>query len=554
MKILQAVVASSVETIDGNQGFGLVRCSKALPHELRREAKDLGYSDDANGLPIYSFKRLDKDGEIWFILNRSMPAVDYTGRSSFVSHTLAFKESEWIVLENEAGQSITPFEFMGNFLHWVSTWTGELEVLEEAKDWELSSLSVLDEFSSAWEYIPNKALLMSFDYSDKGGPTAKRLAWSIPDKSPEEILRVFHQAWMNLDPWRGNPRHGDLLGEPKINLHDSWHCTFATNLRHGRPDPYRWVLITPSQERIQSRENIDFSSLPQEDYEIGKMIGDLWKSMLLERCENPEQWAARRIGEKLEETLKQLASKFNQIQTDIEGKVNSVFEEIEEAYQRAKSAIPSDGIFDQQNRIDDWSSRLQTSQLELINRCMYETHELSEIVKFLAGKIGQDPDQFHEYKATIEPTLPLRQEAFQQEAEKFKEARTIASLYEMYVKLIANCDEWQIAYKKLKSENKQEMHTLNEKLSEHQSEIEKQNKKLSNQERVIKGHASESLALRASCLKQNQAWHSDWKLVTIYSLSLVLSVLVSWYFLSDHKAKDDAAINQQKASEGSTKR
>ena len=301
MKIRQAVVTSAVVTLDGRQGLGLVLCSRSLPQEIRQMAKEFEHSSSSNRSAICCLRIPEISGDRWVVMNRAVPDIDYTGRTSHVSHTVAFREEELKKFFQSRNSAIpSAFEFMRNF-EWRSSWKDEPKWLEDDAD--------LDEFQTkafnANLFDESKPLdpkyLLAFDYSETVIPMAKRLAWRFNERNSEDILDIFHQAWLCLDPWQGTRKYEDRLDEPEVSMFASWQCTFSTNLLHVRPDPYVWVVLPPECPEIQLRELIEPSNLhPQTPDAIKEKIAHPLGDLLVDRCiQGPKFWAEKQIQKKI---------------------------------------------------------------------------------------------------------------------------------------------------------------------------------------------------------------------------------------------------------------
>ena len=177
MKLLQAIVTSSVETLDGRQGFGLVACSRLMPDPIKKQAREWESPSNGNREPVYSYKLVNDAGSNWAVMNRTIPATDYTGRTSHVSHTVAISVEELSeFFRQRSGKVITPSEFMLSF-QWQNSWNKTPHWIDEAED--VNSVNILplrsEEFPP-FEWHPAAALL-AFQIDGKEISTPKRLAW-----------------------------------------------------------------------------------------------------------------------------------------------------------------------------------------------------------------------------------------------------------------------------------------------------------------------------------------------------------------------------------------
>jgi peptidoglycan hydrolase CwlO-like protein len=298
MKIRQAVVTSAAETLDGRQGLGLVLCSRSLPEEIRQKAREFEHSSGSTSQAIYCLTIVEASGDRWIVMNRAVPDIEYTRRTSHVSHTVAFREEELKQFFHTRISAIpSAFEFMRNF-EWLSSWKDELNWLEDDADLDEFRTKAFDANLFNVSNPLDPKYLLAFVHSDTGSKP-KRLAWRFGEGNSEEMLDTFHQAWLCLDPWQGTRKYRDLLGEPEVSMLASWQCTFSTNLLHGRPDPYVWVALSPEFPELASRELIEplawKEMLPEE---IKDKIDRPFGNLLVERCvQGPEPWAKKQLQE-----------------------------------------------------------------------------------------------------------------------------------------------------------------------------------------------------------------------------------------------------------------
>jgi hypothetical protein len=343
MKILQAIVTSASETLDGRQGFGLVRCSRMLPQLIRQEASDLGYSSDAGGKAIYSLKSCPVAESLWLIMNRTVPDVDYTGRTSHISHTIAVREDElraFLLSINECVASV--FEFMERF-EWKSSWKGDPTWIEETEDLEASSIEGFRSSMGSTAAPLDPHGLLCFDYSETDSPKPKRAAWSFGGASPEEMLETFDRAWLCLDPWRGSRKHGDILGEPHVTLRDSWACSFTTNLRHGRPDFYQWVALSAESPTIPNRDVVDPRAWSEISPDLVKeRIHSELGRLLVDRCvQGAEAWADEGLVDKLKELEKDYEENAKNFNRDACDEIQSLINGFRSSVEAVKQKISS---------------------------------------------------------------------------------------------------------------------------------------------------------------------------------------------------------------------
>lgn len=349
MKLFQAIVASSVETLDNRQGLGLVECSQHMPEPIKQQARSWGYSSDANGKPIFSLKHIEASGGKWVVMNRTVPATDFTGRASHVSHTIALRLEDLKNWNNQhPGHLVSPFEFMLRFM-WKDAWNGTPRWIEAVEEFELDgNVSSHPLKESMPLECSASALLLSFEFQANGKPRPKRLAWKSSDLNSTEMLSLFHQAWIVLDPWRGERKYGNYLGEPESTLAESWDCTFTTNLRDEPPDPYQWVVLSGRDSSQGNREIVDptsWQSLNEET--ISNRIGQPFGNLLVARSQNSEIWAQQRISRLLEEIKQTCDATIEGCRIELERTADGIFSTAENDYANYKKSC------------DDWDPYLR---------------------------------------------------------------------------------------------------------------------------------------------------------------------------------------------------
>jgi hypothetical protein len=336
MKLLQAIVTSSVETLDNRQGFGMVKCSRALPDLIKQQARDWGYSSDANGHPIFSLRHIDVFGVVWAVMNRTVPATDFTGRTSYVSHTITLRLDDlqhW--RKKYQGSLFSSFEFMLHFT-WQDAWNAKPSWIEEVDDIDFGEniaghlfANHQPEVFDSRECIPSSPLL-AFEFSEISKPKPKRLSWNMGTMHSAAVLSFFHQAWIMLDPWRGGRTYRDYLNEPNVSLAESWDYSFTTNLRNERPDPYQWVVLMGGSSQLGNRKNVDLNDWQNLNEQIViQEIGETYGSLLVERSKNPKEWANGKIQKIMESHINEQREKYSHIIQEIELTVTEVFHEAE---------------------------------------------------------------------------------------------------------------------------------------------------------------------------------------------------------------------------------
>ena len=339
MKLLQAIVTSSVETLDNRQGFGLVQCSRAMPEPIRQQARNWGYSSDANGHPIFSLKHIDVSGVGWAVMNRTIPATDFTGRTSYVSHTIALRLADLqLWYKKYRGNLVSPFELMLHF-PWEEAWDAKPSWIEEMEDMEIGENigGHLFANNALEEQSPldgrKFAYLLAFEFPENGKPSPRRSTWDAGSFNSAAILRFFHQTWITLDPWRGGRTYGEYLNEPDVSLAESWDCSFTTNLRNERPDPYQWVVLTGGSSRLGNRGNIDLNEWRNLDEKVVlREIGERYGCLLVERSKEPTVWAQKEIQKLMERHINEQREEFSHSVRKIEEQVDEIIHGVEDYF------------------------------------------------------------------------------------------------------------------------------------------------------------------------------------------------------------------------------
>lgn len=531
MKILQAVVASYVETLEGSQGFGVVLCSRDMPQALRKEAKDLGYSDDAKGFPIFSLNKIDVDSVTWLLLNRAVPTVDFTGRSSFVSHSLAFREDEWLGLAHVPQECMTPFEFIGGFKRWISEWDQSPHYLEDSAEIYINHYGDLAEHAERWEHLRDPSLLLAFDFSTETEPIPKRTVWEMNDHNSEDALKVFHSAWMNMDPWRGTKPYGEFLDEPRINLRDSWNCTFATNLRHGRPDPFHWILHVPIGSKLQSREHIVYPDPSRKVDCILDALGEKWRYIFPERINNSHAWAKNYILTKIKELKSMTEEKIHLRAQEVFQKAHKLNDDF---YQKIQS---KQDPFDGMELVDPEDKALVTEYKGLIDSLEVKYHKILEEEELsyeqskneMLGVLEDVDAEKYGLQLPIDAAINEYRESFSRLEEKFKEVSNRQYIYNLH-------HYWHDKAKKLEkdlSETEGEIKIFKEDHDEKAFQIinlNNSNNTLKKQRDTLKDLLEEHRSKKNASKFEMTKW-TDWRLLLIViiifaSLALNIYLLV----------------------------
>lgn len=373
MKLLQAIVSSSPETLDGRQGFGLVVCSRSMPEAVRKAAREWEYPADSNGKPVYSFMIVKDRGASWAVMNHTIPATDFTGRSSYVSHTLAVGMEELLqCFGQRPGNVVTPFEVMFHF-PWKERWTqaDSPHSMEDRDDIVMDDSFFQKRISEPFrpEGVESTPLL-AFEYSMPDSVTPRRVGWKVGALEPKDILGLFHAAWITLDPWRGGRNYGEYLGEPNASLADSWECTFATNLRGGRPDDYQWVVLAPGQVSMASRKVIDIEDWKGfQESDVAREIGGDLGSLLVERSRDPDGWARglieRRIGEIAADYRKRIGGLANVKEDEIRDKIREISEKHIDYWDNLVKQDRDNSLVSATGHLDSWRSDIDNIENDI---------------------------------------------------------------------------------------------------------------------------------------------------------------------------------------------
>jgi hypothetical protein len=541
MKILQAIVTSASETLDGRQGFGLVRCSRMLPPLIRQEASDLGYSSDAGGKAIYSLKSCPVAESLWLIMNRTVPDVDYTGRTSHISHTIAVREDElraFLLSINEGVASV--FEFMVGF-EWKSSWEGDPTWIEETEDLEASSIEGFRSSMGSTAAPLDPHGLLCFDYSETDSPKPKRAAWSFGGASPEEMLETFQRAWLCLDPWRGSRKHGDILGEPHVTLRDSWACSFTTNLRHGRPDFYQWVALSAESPTIPNRDVVDPRAWSEISPDLVKeRIDSELGRLLVDRCvQGAEAWADEGLVDKLKELEKDYEENAKNLNEDAYDEIQSLINGFRSSVEAVKQEISD---FERQRywaysdeadkEISELRAKLSMRQMSAHQnieniRSEYETNAI-EIRNLLSPSLLE--------KAGMETSatngFPSLTKDFEALAQSFRDYSRIAQTCRNYKDFHVQHDGIKIKY----NEKDLELANAINKNIAYEHEINGLKRVQSALEAPKSSLASAGKRkIKSSGNKPTQA---GWQIVVLSILALSILLISAWYIMSGRGNKN----------------
>ena len=523
MKIRQAVVTSAVETLDGRQGLGLVLCSKGLPQEIRQMAKEFEHSCRSNSSAIYCFKIEPIAGDRWIVMNRAVPDIDYTGRTTHVSHTVAFQEEElkqFFISRKSAIPSV--FEFMLNF-EWRSSWNEEHRWLEDSSDMDASNTKAFnaDVIDGSEPLYPK--YLLAFDHSDTGSKP-KRLAWRFGEGNSEEMLDFFHQAWLCLDPWQGTRKYRDLLGEPEVSMLESWQCTFSTNLLHGRPDPYVWVVLSPEFPELASRELIEPSNLhPQTPDAIKEKIGHPLGDLFVERCiKAPEIWAKELLDSKLDAFKREYSESVKKSNTDLSDRVAQVLAEMETEVTQEKGKVKDAGewwLFDKEVDLNNWRQQLRNLENEAQEKSVFQLDSFRQNADPIIDLLRKNSKPGCEAPDKEIPLCFSSEWANFEEIEiQFQETRRVTRLLEL---------AWKLQHDFGDSENKcAHLELQNAKLQSDQKGL---NDALDSSRKKNSVLDSEISSLKKSIPKRSK--NSNWQLPALIGSSSVAILLLLWIIL-----------------------
>lgn len=535
MKILQAIVTSASETLDGRQGFGLVRCSRILPPLIRQEASDLGYSSDAGGKAIYSLRSCLVAESSWLIMNRTVPDVDYTGRTSHISHTIAVREDElraFLLSINEGVASV--FEFMERF-EWKSTWEGEPTWIEETEDLEASGLEGFRSSLASTVTPLDPHGLLCFDYSETNSTKPRRAAWSFAGASPEEMLETFHRAWLCLDPWRGSCKRGGILGEPSVTLRDSWACSFTTNLRHGRPDFYQWVALSAESPTIPNRVVIDPAEWNAMSYDaVKERIGSELGSLLVDRCvQGPEEWANARLIDKLKNLEKDYEEKarirVKEAHDDMLALIETLRSKVDSSRQHILT-FEREGYWSYDEKaeaeVSELRGKLSGQQQQSLHdikteRGEYEV-EVRKVLELLPPGLAEESG----FEITVKDGFPSLTAEFEKWVECYRDDRRIARTCNFL-------KEYHIAH----DEKCKQVNALKEQAKNLRNDISSRDQKINELERMKSAleapkASSASAGKRKNKPNANSGKLMGWHATALAGVSLLIMLATAWYVIS----------------------
>jgi hypothetical protein len=437
MKILQAIVTSTEKHLGGSQGYGLVYCSERLPSSVKDAATKLGYPDDAAGQPVYTTKAIDVESHRWLLMNRTVPDADFTGRSSYVSHTIAvpLDELRQFLQSGQCGVA-SVFEFMRDF-PWKSSWKEEVKLIQASDDLDASDVECFWSKRCDVSNPLDPAGLLAFDYPQEGRPIPKELAWNFGDASPDNMLEIFHQAWICLDPWRGLCKHGTILGAPPFALLDSWECYFTTNLRHERSDAYRWVSLSKDTPTIPSLSTIcpsDWKAMSS-DAVKEKMSSEVGNNLVDCCIEGPEIWAQLRLKKKLEDLKQEFEQKLQKNSSENYRNAFEVIQDFKKSVGEIISAVKTYEesewwYFDQQESLDHTRKHIKKYE----NQAKHESRYLIEDYKTNAAGIIQILSKRNEEIILDDIDDP---QCF---SDLFDELETLAKQYVTACKIVRICE------------------------------------------------------------------------------------------------------------------
>lgn len=550
MKILQAIVASAVETLDGRQGFGLVCCSNALPKELRQEASDIGYSRDAGGLPIFSLKIIEAAGELWILMNRTVPAVDFTGRASYLSHSLALEERSL----NDffpAGSPVTSvFEFMRHYA-WLSSWEGSPKLLEPTEDIDVAELRACNYGASKEGEALDPSLLLAFDYREEP-PKPRRAVWQLAGTNPDNMLELFHQTWFCIDPWCGTKKYSSYLPEPALSMRDSWKCSFTTNLGSRQSDAHQWIVASPSCEFIPNRDVIDPTQWQSETPESIKVkIGLDYGALLVDRCtQSPRVWAENGLRAMLAEIRFEFSEKIKESNSTLYADANDILNAISAERDAANEYITEAEkiqwwIFDKEANVMEWRNTLTNLERKACNDNQDEFFNFQEKLKPILLLLGVKDDVTEDLQENVKPIFLISEfDRFNRLAEEFNNNGKIVTLLKKSYGLHHEAEKLKgdlIASNALVKTAELEKKQLHEKWTESQNNVNKLGKDinlLSSENATYK----KIIELNNANARKRPKWQSGKGIAIISTTAAVLLLLA--YFTIHYLTPSDKTAGQ----------
>ena len=542
MKILQTIVSSSPETLDGRQGFGLVVCSRLMPDAVRKVARDWEYPSHGDGKPVYSFLIVEDRDVSWAVMNHTIPATDFTGRSSYVSHTLAIRLdelSEWF--GQRPGHVMTPFEVMHDF-KWRQTWSeaDSPHFIESEEDKEIGEVFSQKPRSEGYR-APGIASspLLAFDYSENGDIRPKRVGWKVWTCDPGEMLRLFHSAWITLDPWRGGRIYGDHLGEPNVSLLDSWGCTFATDLRGGRPDEYDWVVLAANEASIASRKTIDVAEwIRVGDDDVAEEIGGVLGRLLVDRSKNPDGWAQEQIKRKIGDIAavyrERTGERAKSTEDDIKKLIASIEHDTKQWNEYAKKDLDADlakALSILSHKKIEMSSIVESARRDSFMLDGEFNNEISPLRNLISGSVKED------VIGDLESIwfYPELQKQFDDHNEAFRKIFPYGEALRKIYNLEGEIDEKRATYQ-----------TVNDALYNDKKNLEQKVEKLARE-------LSEKSLPKRSLRDENPSSKSipSWQLYSLMGLASLLAIAVSYLVMTGktNPTSPGAAQSKQQKSE-----
>lgn len=378
MKVLQAIVASGTETLDNRQGYGLVRCSRNLPEPIRQKCRGIGYPEDAEDEPVFAYWQEQIEGSTWALLNRTGPTTDYSGRRSFVSHTLAIEWGQLTsFLDNTQCGEFTPCQLFRSF-PWQDSWNdAQAAWIESDDDLAAESLSAPKPQGRdlAGQY---SGLLQLFEFDDSDELQVRRVYLTGSPSNHDQALDSFDKAWLAVDPFLSIQDLGQHLPGPKIKPIDSWRASFITHLTGSQPDAFAWVILPRATQPPGNRAVLDFESLSTEA--ASDSLNDGLHDYLIARAKDPRDWAITTLQQRIADSSQTRRERENELVAEGRSRIDAIISEIE-SY---ATELPADQAIDQ----EALHAALEKNKAGIDQELLNKESKLKEVEADLRAKIG----------------------------------------------------------------------------------------------------------------------------------------------------------------------
>jgi len=314
LHLYEAIATSAPRTLSGSQGIGLVVIASDTPEKIRSLATGSGYPSYCDGHPILSMQLVESDGE-WVVFSRLIRDTDYTGRTSFLNHVIAVRKEN--VFDAVGTVEFSPFE-LALSLPWREQWDHGREVPSEIspKSFDVEKVERIP--SSSFDV----ASLLAFS-NDRGEPPSLspiKAVWFNSEggpPTPEQIVCRFHQAWMQVDPWRScEPKKNEgRFGEPTISIRSSWGCTFLTQYHTSvRADEFLWIHANSDKRPDLNRQVVGETESNEEIASAAKQRhGEETVRVLESRVMNPQEWRRERCDFEIRNINEKLKLEWDEI-------------------------------------------------------------------------------------------------------------------------------------------------------------------------------------------------------------------------------------------------